>query len=109
MLIGTSRSVLLRCVLLLLTPLMGQAQEYQAKVNGTIRDANGAAVAGVEVSLLHKEAVVASAVTDASGSFTLSNVPPANYELRVIRTGFSPYRSALSVPSSGLNDVAVVL
>ena len=109
MLIGKSRSVLLRCVLLLLTPLMGQAQDDQAKVNGTIRDANGAAVAGVEVSLLHKEAVVASTVTDASGNFSLSNVPPANYELRVIRTGFSPYRSALSVPSNGLNDVAVVL
>ena len=109
MLIGKSRSVLLRCVLLLLTPLMGQAQDDQAKVNGTIRDANGAAVAGVEVSLLHKEAVVASTVTDASGNFSLSNVPPANYELRVIRTGFSPYRSVLSVPSNGLNDVAVVL
>jgi len=109
MLIGKSRSVLLRCVLLLLTPLMGQAQDDQAKVNGTIRDANGAAVAGVEVSLLHKEAVVASTVTDAGGNFSLSNVPPANYELRVIRTGFSPYRSALSVPSNGLNDVAVVL
>ena len=109
MLIGKSRSVLLRCVLLLLTPLMGQAQDDQAKVNGTIRDANGAAVAGVEVSLLHKEAVVASTVTDAGGNFSLSNVPPANYELRVIRTGFSPYRSALSVSSNGLNDVAVVL
>ena len=109
MLIGKSRSVLLRCVLLLLTPLMGQAQEDQVRVNGTIRDANGAAVAGVEVSLLHTEAVVASTVTDASGNFSLSRVPPANYELRVIRTGFSPYRSALSVPSSGLNDLVVVL
>ena len=109
MLIGKSRSVLLRCVLLLLTPLMGQAQEDGTKVNGTIRDRNGAAVAGVEVSLLHTEAVVASTVTDANGNFSLSNVPPANYELRVIRTGFSSYRSALSVPSTGLNDVAVVL
>jgi hemoglobin/transferrin/lactoferrin receptor protein len=109
MLIGKSGRLLLRCVLLLLTPLMGQAQDDQAKVNGTVRDRNGAAVAGVEVSLLRTEAVIVGTVTDANGNFTLSNVPPANYELRVIRTGFSPYRSALSVPSSGLNDVVVVL
>jgi hemoglobin/transferrin/lactoferrin receptor protein len=105
---GKSRSFLLLCVLLLLVPLMGHAQQDQAKVNGTVRDSNGAAVAGVEVALLHTEAVIASTTTDASGNFTLS-VPQANYELRVIRTGFSPYRAALAVPSSGLNDVKVVL
>ena len=88
---------------------MGQAQADRAQVSGTIKDTNGAAVAGVEVSLLHTEAVIASAVTDANGNFILTSIPPANYELRVIRTGFSPYRAALTVPSRGLNAVEVVL
>ena len=105
---GKSRRLLLRCVLFLLVPVMGQAQQDQPKVNGIVRDSNGAAVAGVEVSLLHTEAVIASTTTDANGNFALS-VPQANYELRVIRTGFSPYRAALAVPSSGLNGVEVVL
>ena len=95
--------------LVLLLTTVGVAQNNQTKVTGTVKDSNGAAVSGVEVSLLHSEAVVASATTDASGNFTLSSVAPANYELRIIRLGFAPYRSALAVPATGLSDVVVVL
>ena len=101
---------LLRCVLLLLTPLTGQAQEELTKVNGNVKDSNGAAISGVDVSLLtSSRAVVATAVSDGSGDFTLERIAPGSYEIRLARKGFIPYRAALLVSSSGANNLAVVL
>ena len=109
MLIRKALALVWCSAVLLMLCSAGVAQNSQSKVNGSVKDANGAAVSGVEVSLLHSEAVVASTVTDASGNFTLSGLAPANYELRVIRPGFSPYRTAVAVPSDAANDLTVVL
>lgn len=95
--------------LLLLLSVTAIAQNSQAKVTGTVKDGNGAAVSGVEVSLLHSEALLASTVTDSNGNFTIAAIAPGNYELRVIRAGFSPHRSAVVVPPSGITDLAVTL
>ena len=46
------------------------------KVVGTIKDQNGSAVSGAEVSLRHQQqAVVASTTSDANGGFTLDGIP----------------------------------
>ena len=86
------------------------SQNPQPKVDGIVKDNTGAVVSGVEVSLLHtNHAVVGSTRTDESGKFSFADITPGNYEIRVTRTGFSAYRSAIVVPPGGVNDVAVVL
>src|SRR4030095_16795335 len=82
----------------------------QPKVAGIVKDNTGAVVSDVEVLLLHtNHAVVGSTRTDESGKFSFADITPGNYEIRVTRTGFSAYRSAIVVPPGGVNDVAVVL
>ena len=101
---------LMFAALILLNVGLAFAQNTQTKVAGTVKDVNGAGVSGVTVSLLHtNQAVVGSATTDTNGNFSFASITPGSYELRVARTGFSPYRTAVVVPSDGLSDVAVVL
>ena len=50
-------------------PFMSVAQDSEGKINGSVKDPDGAVVAGASVSLLHSHrAVIAATVTDAEGS-----------------------------------------
>jgi len=70
--------------------LLGQASP--GKIVGTVKDPDGAFVNGVDVSLLNPlQAVIRTTATDASGNFTLDNIAPGNYEIRVTPAGFAPY------------------
>ena len=92
------------------TSTMAFAQNSGGKVSGSVKDSNGAAVSSVDVTLHNNnQALVASALTDADGRFTLDHVPPGSYEIRVTRTGFSSYRSALHVSSGESRELAIVL
>lgn len=86
------------------------AQTSLGKVVGTVRDVAGAAVSGVDVSLIHpNQAVVATTVTDAKGEFILENVAPGNYEISVGRSGFMRYGSAVQVTAGSTKNLSVVL
>jgi len=87
-----------------------EGQESQGRIKGAVKDSDGAAVSGVDVSLLLSNRAVARAtVTDASGNFTLENVPSGSYELTVERTGFRRYRSAVQVTSGETRELNIVL
>ena len=80
------------------------------KITGTVKDAEGAIVAGVDVSLqLPNLAVSRATVTDEQGNFTIDNVEPATYQIVVERTGFLPYRSAVQVTSGDTKQLSIVL
>jgi len=79
-------------------PFMSVAQDAEGKINGTVKDPDGAVVAGASVSLLHSHrAVIAATTTDAEGRFTLEHVSPGDYQLNVEGKGFVRYRSAVHV------------
>ena len=104
--IAVVRCCLLACVI----PCMSVAQDSEGKVNGTVKDPNGAVVSGISVSLLHSNrAVIAATTTDAEGRFTLEHVSPGDYQLNVDGPGFVRYRSAVHVTAGGSQDVAVRL
>ncbi len=87
-----------------------QRPDSHGRISGTIKDAGAANVAGAQVSLVHpQQAVLRTAVSDASGRFTLENVPPGRYELRVSGTGFSGYRSAVQLLPGATKELDVVL
>lgn len=80
------------------------------KVIGVVRDQGRANVSGASVSLIHQQrTVVATTTSDANGSFTLDNVAPGNYEVKVIHTGFTEFRKAVEVRANETKDVSVSL
>lgn len=64
-------------------------------VSGTVKDPNGAVVAGVRVTL--RGVTSRSVVTDSSGSFSFGNIAPGNYELRVSAKGFADQSKKITV------------
>ncbi|HEX4947199.1 MAG TPA: TonB-dependent receptor, partial [Blastocatellia bacterium] len=67
---------------------------------GTVRDASGAAVAQVTISLLSaRQSVVATTATDERGQFVLRNIPPGTYEVFIpAQRGFAAQRRAVQIP-----------
>ncbi len=58
------------------------------QISGTIKDQNGAVVAGARISLNGKQSKREIA-TDASGAFSFRNLPTGEYELRIAAEGFA--------------------
>jgi outer membrane receptor for ferric coprogen and ferric-rhodotorulic acid len=85
-------------------------QETQGQIKGTVKDSDGAAVSGAEVSLLlANQAIARTAMTDASGNFTLEKIPAGSYGLHVEHTGFLRHRSAVQITSGETREMNVVL
>src|SRR5947208_780257 len=82
----------LTLILIVCFGLPGAAQIEQATVEGVVVDTSGLVVPGASVEL-HDPATNQhrSAVTDPSGGFRLTNVPPSVYVLRVELSGFAPF------------------
>ena len=102
--------ILFGLILTFATSLVVFGQNSQGKITGTVKDADGAIVSGVDVSLqLPNQAVARATVTDTSGNFTLDNIEPGSYQLVVKRTGFVPYRAAVQITSGDAKQLPVVL
>jgi hypothetical protein len=81
-----------------------------ANVTGTVTDPSGAVVTGATVSLHNPVSGLArTATTDASGSFTIPNVPFNPYHLTVAASGFSAYAQDVDVRSSVPLDLKITL
>src|SRR5262245_18689118 len=56
---------------------------------GEVQDSSGAAIAGASVIVTNAATGThRTTETDVSGAFSVPNLPPATYQLRVERTGF---------------------
>jgi hypothetical protein len=96
--------------ILMIVPILVYGQGSQGKIVGSVKDPDGANVSGAEVSLLNPhQAVIRATVTDASGNFTLDNIAPGNYEIKVAPSGFAPYRTAVQVKAGGTKELSVML
>ena len=71
----------------MLTPQPAAAQILYGSLTGNVTDQQKAAMPGVTVTAINTGTNVATeAVTDASGSYTIRNLPPGIYSLRVDAT-----------------------
>ena len=87
------------------TPIFATA----AALTGSVKDASGGAVVGASVTVLTpRQAVVATAITDASGAFSIATLPPGDYVVRTEAAGFTGQRSAVTVGATDAT-VAIVL
>ena len=79
-------------------PFTAVADDADGKINGTVKDPEGAVVSGASVSLLNAHrAVISATTTDAEGRFALEKLEPGDYQLNVEGTGFVRHRSAVRV------------
>ncbi|HLE63407.1 MAG TPA: TonB-dependent receptor, partial [Pyrinomonadaceae bacterium] len=73
-------------------------QRPSGRIAGIVKDQRGAHVSGAEVSLIHPhQAVLQTTVTNAEGQFTLENVAPGTYEIKISQRGFGDHRLAVQV------------
>jgi hypothetical protein len=68
-------------------------QEVAASLNGTVTDTSGAVIANATVELTNVGTKGSSktAQTDQSGSYTITNLPPATYNIKVTAPGFKTF------------------
>jgi hypothetical protein len=82
---------LLLAVLTLFTWATTLAQSTTATLSGTVVDANGAVIAGANITISNTATgFERKAVTSDEGSFAIPLLPPSNYTLTVNRDGFAP-------------------
>ena len=80
-----------RAILLTLALLLpgAHAQSVRGTIAGIVTDAGRKPVAGAAVRLIHSDTNRArGAVTDASGEFTVPNLPPGEYRIEAEREGY---------------------
>jgi hypothetical protein len=81
-------------VMLALVATLAMAQST-SQLNGSVSDPSGAAVAGAKITLTDAATGSQRSVTsNASGLYQFLDIPPGNYKLDAIATGFAPFSAA---------------
>ena len=85
-----------------LTPRSGLAQTSKGTLTGVVRDASGAVIAGVDVTITNVETgEVRAAKTTSLGAYRLDAVAPGQYTLHVKSIGFEQFEAKnVTVPPS---------
>jgi hypothetical protein len=69
---------------------LGQAQSAAADLSGTVRDPNGAVVAGATVTARNKaNGLSRETTTDGEGNYQIIGLPPGQYEVSASASGFA--------------------
>ncbi|MBY0493236.1 MAG: TonB-dependent receptor [Cyanobacteria bacterium] len=89
----------------MLAPVAADAETFR----GTVKDESGGVVAGASVTVLTaRQAVVATTVSDPTGSFTIADLPPGDYVVQIEAAGFGLQRIAATVRANA-PPVSIVL
>jgi hypothetical protein len=83
-------SICLFAIVVLATGVLAQTQITSGTIQGTVLDANGAAVPGADVELKNAETNFSrSLTTDEDGRFAALQLPPGRYTVTVSKQGFA--------------------
>lgn len=83
-------SLCLFTIVVLTTSALAQTQITSGTIQGTVLDANGAAVPGADVELKNSETnFTRSVITDDDGRFNALQLPPGRYTVTVSKQGFA--------------------
>jgi outer membrane receptor protein involved in Fe transport len=74
------------------------SQAETASISGTVKDSSGALVTGAQVTVTSVGTSAArTATTDNSGSYTVTNLEPGLYEIRVSHPGFGDFKQRFNL------------
>ncbi len=112
-LVFRGRFVLLTAVLLSLVLVRNtvEAQVLYGAVVGAVKDAQGASIPAATVTITNKETnLTRETITGAEGDYTVTNVPPGHYDVKVTLTGFREFvQTNVPVSAGQLSRVDVKL
>jgi hypothetical protein len=85
----TIQPLLIVCLLALLWPAQAAAQAVSGTILGSATDANGAALAGVNITITNTQTGLSRVVTtDSGGEYVAPSLPPGAYTISAEMTGF---------------------
>src|SRR5436309_15869584 len=86
-------------LLTLVTAFAASGQEFRGAIHGTIKDASGALLPGVSVTVTNVETNGSqTVVTDSKGRYQVTHLNPGTYSVEAKLEGFKPMlRKALQV------------
>ena len=94
---------------ILIWPLFLTAQD-NASVTGKVQGTDGAALAGVKVTLLNQETQAKEkTITAEDGTFVLTQLAQGNYLLQVEASGFEPYQNQIQVGTDRPSSLKIKL
>lgn len=95
-------------VLALVAPAMAQVQT--GSISGTVRDTDGEPLPGAVISIMAEGIMkTATTVSNESGSFHVSLLPPANYQVTITMAGFQTATYTVTVTIGGTADASATL
>ena len=84
--------VLIALLSLVAAPSVARAQVLYGSVVGAVKDAQGAAIPAATIVITNKETnLTRETVSGAEGDYTVANVPPGHYDVKVTLTGFREF------------------
>jgi TonB-dependent receptor len=89
-----------------LRPTPVNAEQATSKINGLVTDTSGAVLPGATVEVQPNGL---RAVSDAQGQFTIPNMAPGSYTVKVSYVGFSPFQTPVTVAAGQPTNVTAVL
>ena len=86
------------------------AQSETGSVSGTITDSSGAVVPGAQVTVTSVGTLAARTVkTNSTGAYSVTNLSPALYELKVSSQGFGDFKQRFTISPGGRSNVDATL
>ena len=103
--VSSFRPVLLASAVLLCVSTATYAQSDLGSISGFIRDPSSASVPNAKVTVRNQTGLERQATSDESGHYTITNIPPGLYSIRVEAPGFKRFESSNNKldPSSNLS------
>ena len=95
-------SILIAC--LLINPVEAR---QTGRIEGSVRDQVGDPLAGVSVTL--RGSTTLEGKTDSAGRFDFSNLPPADYELTAVLSGFDVARDVVRVEPAATTSISLTM
>src|ERR1700730_4327960 len=88
--------------LLLVATVCALGQSETGSVSGTVTDSSGAVVSGAQVAVTSVEtAATRTSTTSSSGAYSITNLTPALYELKISSQGFGDFKQKFTVSPGG--------
>src|ERR1700676_1395149 len=83
-----------------------QAQSSKGGIDGSAEDSSHGALPGARVTLVPGDK---NGVTDAQGTFRITDLTPGDYTILVSYVGFSPFTAAVTVKGGDVTKVTATL
>ncbi|HEV2834201.1 MAG TPA: carboxypeptidase regulatory-like domain-containing protein, partial [Pyrinomonadaceae bacterium] len=94
---------------LLLFSVSASAQQARGTLRGLITDELGAAIVGANVTLTDASGVQKKTTTNGEGVYTFSALPPGNYKVQAVATGFTQSEDQQIDVKAGRQSVDITL